>query len=125
MCIRDSLSTGGMEVLAAKPLPPAAALHISFQLPGKMCIRDRSIGAINFEHIRAYVDDIVTVTEDEIRQTLRLLSANAKTVAEPSGAVAPAAFLFRASQLPKTAMNVAIISGGNIDPALHTLLKGF
>ena len=88
-------------------------------------LRTQSVGAINFEHIRAYVDDIVTVTEDEIRQTLRLLSANAKTVAEPSGAVAPAAFLFRASQLPKTAMNVAIISGGNIDPALHTLLKGF
>ena len=32
------LSTGGMEVLAAKPLPPAAALHISFQLPGSGCI---------------------------------------------------------------------------------------
>jgi threonine dehydratase len=81
-------------------------------------LRTQSIGAINFEHIRTYVDDIVSVTEDEIRQAMHALSANAKTVAEPSGAVAPAAFLFRADQLPKTNINVAVISGGNIDPKL-------
>lgn len=81
-------------------------------------LRTQSIGAINFEHIQAYVDDIVTVTEDEIRETMRRLSANPKTVAEPSGAVAPAAFLFHAAELPKTVINLAIISGGNIDPAL-------
>jgi threonine dehydratase len=81
-------------------------------------LRTQSIGAINFEHIRAYVDDIVSVTEDEIREAMRALSANPKTVAEPSGAVAPAAFLFHADELPKAAVNVAVISGGNIDPAL-------
>jgi threonine dehydratase len=81
-------------------------------------LRTQSIGAINFEHIRAYVDDIVTVTEDEIREAMRALSANAKTLAEPSGAVAPAAFLFHAGELPNTRINVAVISGGNIDPQL-------
>ena len=81
-------------------------------------LRTQSIGAINFEHIRAYVDDIVSVTEDEIREAMRALSANQKTVAEPSGAVAAAAFLFHADELPKTAINVAVISGGNIDPTL-------
>jgi len=81
-------------------------------------LRTQSIGAINFEHIRLYVDDIVTVSEDEIRQTTRWLAANPKTVAEPSGAVAVAGFLFHQDQLPKTTMNVAIISGGNIDPQL-------
>ena len=81
-------------------------------------LRTQSIGAINFEHIRAYVDDIVSVTEDEIREAMRALSANAKTLAEPSGAVAAAAFLFHADELPKTAINVAVISGGNIDPTL-------
>ena len=81
-------------------------------------LRTQSIGAINFEHIRAYVDDIVSVTEDEIRAAMRTLSANAKTLAEPSGAVAAAAFLFHADELPKTAINVAVISGGNIDPML-------
>jgi threonine dehydratase len=86
-------------------------------------LRTQSIGTINFEHIRAYVDDIVTVTEDEIREAMRVLSANAQTVAEPSGAVAPAAFLFHADQLPDTKINVAVISGGNIDPALLAELR--
>jgi len=81
-------------------------------------LRTQSIGAINFEHIRAYVDDIVSVTEDEILEAMRALSVNAKTLAEPSGAVAPAAFLFHADELPKTSINVAVISGGNIDPKL-------
>jgi len=81
-------------------------------------LRTQSIGAINFEHIRAYVDDIVTVTEDEIREAMRALSGNPKTLAEPSGAVAVAAFLFHAGELPNTKINVAVISGGNIDPQL-------
>ena len=88
-------------------------------------LRAQSIGAINFEHIRRYVDDIVTVSEDEIREAVRLLASNPKTVAEPSGAVAVAGFLFHREQLPKTRWNVAIISGGNIDPTmLEELLRG-
>jgi threonine dehydratase len=86
-------------------------------------LRTQSIGAINFEHIRAYVDDIVTVTENEIREAMRALSGNAKTLAEPSGAVAVAAFLFHANELPNTKINVAVISGGNIDPKLLAELR--
>jgi threonine dehydratase len=86
-------------------------------------LRTQSIGAMNFEHIRAYVDDIVTVAEDEIRAAMCALSVNRKTLAEPSGAVAPAAFLFRADELPKTLINVAVISGGNIDPKLLAELR--
>jgi threonine dehydratase len=86
-------------------------------------LRTQSIGAINFEHMRAYIDDIVSVTEYEIREATRALSANAKTVAEPSGAVAVAAFLFHADELPDTKINVAVISGGNIDPALLAELR--
>jgi threonine dehydratase len=81
-------------------------------------LRTQSIGAINFEHIRRYVDDILTVSEDEIREATRWLATNPKTIAEPSGAVAVAGFLFHEDQLPRTTMNVAIISGGNIDPQL-------
>jgi threonine dehydratase len=86
-------------------------------------LRTQSVGPINFEHIRTYVDDIVTVREDEIRQTVKRLSENSQTVAEPSGAVAVAAFLFRADELPKTQINVAVISGGNIDPQLLEELR--
>jgi threonine dehydratase len=81
-------------------------------------LRAQYVGNLTFEHIRRYVDDIVTVTEDEIMQAVRILSANPKTVAEPSGAVAPAAFLFHPERLPASNLTVAVISGGNIDPAL-------
>lgn len=79
-------------------------------------LRTQSIGPINFEHIRRYVDDIVTVSEEEIREAMGRLAQNPRTVAEPSGAVAVAAFLFRRNELPSTKINVAIISGGNIEP---------
>lgn len=79
-------------------------------------LRTQSLGEINFEHIRAYVDDIVSVKEDEIREATRALSVNPKTLAEPSGAVTVAAFMFHSAELPGTTNNVAVISGGNIDP---------
>jgi threonine dehydratase len=81
-------------------------------------LRTQSIGPINFEHIRAYVDDIITVSEDEIRRAMKYLAADPDTVAEPSGAVAIAGFIFHAKELPQTKLNVAIISGGNIEPEM-------
>jgi threonine dehydratase len=81
-------------------------------------LRTQSIGPINFEHILKYVDDIITVSEEQITQTMTLLAENPRTVAEPSGAVSVAGFLFHRDELPKTNINVAVISGGNIDPKL-------
>jgi threonine dehydratase len=86
-------------------------------------LRTQSVGAINFDHMQCFVDAIVTVSEDEIHQALKLLAENPDTVAEPSGAVATAGFLFRADQLPKTKLNVAIISGGNIEPTMLEELR--
>ena len=86
-------------------------------------LRTQSIGEINFGHIRRYVDDIVTVSEDEICDAMRRLAADPKTTAEPSGAVSVAAFLFRREQLPRTKVNVVIISGGNIAPETLDELK--
>ena len=86
-------------------------------------LRTQSIGPINFEHIRTYVDDIITVTEDEICKAMQYLSANPDTVAEPSGAVSTAGFIFHAKELPRTTQNVAIISGGNIEPKMLEELR--
>lgn len=86
-------------------------------------LRAQYIGTLTFEHIRHYVDDIVTVTEDEIMQAAAILAQNPKTVAEPSGAVAPAAFLFHRDLLPASNHTVALISGGNIDPDLLRRLR--
>jgi threonine dehydratase len=86
-------------------------------------LRTQSVGSINFEHMQCFVDEIVTVTEDEIHQAMKILAANPATVAEPSGAVATAGVLFRSDQLPKTKLNVAIISGGNIEPQMLQALR--
>ena len=81
-------------------------------------LRTQSVGVRNFAHIQAFVDGIVTVSEAEIRAAMRAIVATARLVPEPSGAVATAALLFHADQLPPYRKAVAIISGGNVAPEL-------
>jgi threonine dehydratase len=81
-------------------------------------LRVRKLGAAPFEHVRAFVDDIVAVSEDEILEAMRRLALRVRLVAEPSGAVTFAAHLFHQAELPATRLNVAIVSGGNVEPHL-------
>lgn len=83
-------------------------------------LRSQSIGPINFEHVRKYVDDIITVKEHEIRQAMRHLLFSGRILAEPSGAVTTAALLFHASELPASDKTVAVVSGGNVEPQLFS-----
>jgi len=80
-------------------------------------LRVEQIGALPLRHILALVHDIVTVTEDEIREAVRQTATRARLVAEPGGAAAVAAWLFR-RDLPPARAPVAVLSGGNIVPAL-------
>src|SRR5215471_20576585 len=82
-------------------------------------LRVEQIGALPLQHMLGLVHDIVTVTEDEIREAVRLTATRARMVAEPGGAVALAAWLFR-RDLPSARAPVAVLSGGNIAPALLT-----
>ncbi|MFB9836301.1 threonine ammonia-lyase [Actinoallomurus acaciae] len=82
-------------------------------------LRIECVGELPFEHLR-YVDDIVTVTEEEIREAMRRLARGARLVAEPGGAVATAAYLARFGGVPGDRRKyVAVVSGGNADPALY------
>jgi threonine dehydratase len=81
-------------------------------------LRTQSVGALNFAHMQAYVDDIVTVTEAEIREAMRQMIFAARLVPEPSGAVALAAALFHRDQLPRSRETVAVMSGGNVEPSV-------
>ncbi|MGD0629358.1 MAG: threonine/serine dehydratase [Terracidiphilus sp.] len=81
-------------------------------------LRTQSVGERNFAHIQAFVDGIVTVTEAEIRSAMRAIVAATRLIPEPSGAVAAAALLFHAHELPAYKTAVAVVSGGNVDPAL-------
>jgi threonine dehydratase len=81
-------------------------------------LRTQSVGTLNFAHMQAYVDDIVTVTEAEIREAMRQMIFAARLVHEPSGAVALAAALFHRDQLPPARETVAVMSGGNVEPSV-------
>ena len=86
-------------------------------------LRVEQVGELTFPHIQAYVDDIVTVSEDEMLDAIRRLARQARLIAEPGGAAAVAAALYRdAGELGITSARgapvVAVLSGGNIDPAL-------
>ncbi len=71
-------------------------------------------GAITFPIVQSLVEQVVTVTEEEIKATVRFLLSRMKIVAEPSGAVAAAAVLHH--KLPAGMKSVGIlISGGNVD----------
>ncbi|MFF0143878.1 threonine dehydratase [Amycolatopsis sulphurea] len=78
---------------------------------------------LTFAHLQRVLDGIITVTEDEIRRTVRTLAHRSRLVVEPSGATAPAAYLHHADELPG-GRTVAIVSGGNIDPELLSELLG-
>lgn len=80
-------------------------------------LRSSAVGALPWAHIQCYVHDIVTVTEDEIRAAMRTLALDYRLVAEPSGAVAPAAAFYHDAELPP-GRTVAVMSGGNVEPAV-------
>lgn len=71
---------------------------------------------LTLAHVKAYVDDVVTVSEEEISRAVLLLAERAKAVVEPSGAVALAAIL--AERVGGSGAAVAVCSGGNVDPLL-------
>jgi len=77
-------------------------------------LRSPKPGAITFPIVQKHVEDIILVSDDEIRDTMKFLLARMKIVVEPSGAVPAAALYHR--KLPKELKKIgAIVSGGNVD----------
>jgi threonine dehydratase len=88
-------------------------------------LRTNSLGPLPFEHLRRFMDGVLTVSEDEIADAVRQLARRARLVVEPSGAVGMAAHL--ADRLPRTGdddARVIVVSGGNVDPELFVRLLG-
>jgi threonine dehydratase len=80
--------------------------------------RTQALGVRTFAHLRAHLDEVITVSEQEIAAGVRLAAERARLVVEPSGALTIAALVFHGSALgaPGIADVVAIASGGNVDP---------
>lgn len=75
-------------------------------------------GAHTLAHVRAFVDDLVLVDDDEILDAMRVLMRRARILPEPAAAAATAALLCGNVGLGAGDRVVAVVSGGNADPAL-------
>jgi threonine dehydratase len=95
------------------PPPPTIADGLRVQIPGKL----------TFPIVQQLADDVLTVSDDEIIETLRFMLFRMKVLVETSGATAAAAVMFK--KLPADVRRVGVIlSGGNIDPDVLISLIG-
>ncbi len=110
----------GVQAANAAPYPVSIAAGEVTEIVIQPTIADgiavAKPGVLNFEIISELVDEIVTVSEDDIARALLVLLERAKLVVEPAGAVSVAAIL--AGKITASGPTVAILSGGNIDPLL-------
>ncbi|WP_350349431.1 threonine ammonia-lyase [Agromyces sp. G08B096] len=110
----------GVQAENAAPYVASIAAGLPREVPVVPTIADGIAvyrpGELNFEIIREAVDDVVTVTEDDIARALLVLLERAKLVVEPAGAVSVAALM--TGKVVSEGPVVALLSGGNIDPLL-------
>jgi len=80
------------------------------------------VGSHTFRHVQEFVDDVIVVSDQDIKEAAAFLFASQKLVVEYSGAVTVAAL--RGGHLDtRGRKTVAVISGGNIDPAIIASLE--
>jgi threonine dehydratase len=114
----------GAKVIGVEPelaADTAQSLRVGRRVDWSIEDRNRTIAdglrsqpsELTFAHLQQVLDDVVTVSEDEIRSAVRELAQRAHLVSEPSGAVALAAFRGGAAPAGRTVM---VLSGGNIEP---------
>lgn len=125
--LRSSVRVVGVEPEGAPKLTRAREAGEPVLLPHTRSIADGlmsvMIGAIPFAHHEAFLDDVVTVNDDAIREAMRFLVDRAKLVTEPSGAITVAAL--RSGAVRPKGRTVAVLSGGNVEwPGLVELLDG-
>jgi len=75
----------------------------------------RKPGELNFKIVKRCVDEIVTVSDEEMKSAIAILAKEAKVIAEAAGAASVAALLFKKFPVKDRSNIVCIISGGNID----------
>lgn len=116
--LKPDVKVYGVQACGAASMQVSLTENKICRLPQVSTIADgiavKEPGELTFNLCRKYVDDIVTVTEDEISTAILTLIEQQKLIAEGAGAVAVAAAMF--GKLPiKGKKVVCLISGGNID----------
>jgi len=112
----------GVQTARLPSMKEAIAGQHPVTLPPATTIADgiavRRAGDVTFPVVEKYVDEIVTVDEDEIASAILTLLEREKTLAEGAGAAALAALLQRRTSLPRDARTAVLVCGGNIDVTL-------
>jgi threonine dehydratase len=127
--LRPAAAVFGVEPALAADIAEGMSTGVLVKWPTELTYRTAADGLrtnaseLTFAHLRARLDGVITVTEDEIIEAVRRLALSGRLVAEPSGAVATAGYLFHRADLPP-GRTVAVISGGNLDPALLAAILG-
>jgi threonine dehydratase len=110
----------GVQSENAAPVPESLAAGRPVAVETRPTIADGILvarpGDVPFEIIRELVDEVVTVSDDDIARALLALLERAKVVVEPAGAVGVAAIM--AGKVRAQGHTVAVLTGGNIDPLL-------
>jgi threonine dehydratase len=118
--LRPDARVIGVQAAGAAAFPPSLVAGRPVALPAMSTIADGIAvgrpGDVTFRHVAELVDDVVTVSEEDISGALLHLLERAKLVVEPAGAVALAALLGDAVRVEPPV--VTVLSGGNIDPLL-------
>jgi threonine dehydratase len=119
--LRPAVRVVGVEPAGAARMSASRAAGRPVRLETTASIADGLLvlqpGTLTFAHIQAFVDEIVTVEDDEIVGAMRWLHEEAQILAEPSGAASVAAVLKAGALVDEG--TVAVISGGNVAPADH------
>jgi threonine dehydratase len=85
-------------------------------------VRTSAVGDIPFAHLRRLIDEVLTVSEDDIKRAMLEAATRARIVAEPSGAVSIAAYRQLEAELPDDGDTIMVVSGGNVDPEVYRSL---
>lgn len=118
--LRPDIRIVGVEPAGAAAFPASLAAGAPVALPEVSTIADgiavKTPGELTLAHVAKYVDEIVTVTEEEIARAVLLLVERAKQVVEPSGAAGLAAVMGGHGLYVEPV--VVLLCGGNVDPLL-------
>jgi threonine dehydratase len=120
------LSKPSVRIIAVEPegapkMTKSRAAGQPVTLPSSASIADGLMnlrpGDLTFVHVQAFVDEVVTVSESAIANTVGWLFRHARIVVEPSGAVTTAAVALGLGNAEITkGPVVAVVSGGNVAP---------
>jgi threonine dehydratase len=125
--LRPKCRVVGVEATGAASMRASLDAGVPRHLTSLTTIADgiavKSPSALTLAHAKAFVDDVVTVSDEEIGQALVTVLERMKSVIEPSGAAALAAVM--ANKFPRkrrSGPTVVVLSGGNVDALLLSRL---